>query len=293
MRLAQYDILKGIAIIMMVAFHARDVHFIDQVGRLFHMAVFFILSGWFFDGVNFKSWLSFLHYAKKQLVRLWLPIVLCGGVFVVLHNQLIEWNLISELAADQYIDSSYCCPQWGVDEMTRQMLLAPSTFANYSQLAAAFWFLQSLLFVTIGYCGVSWGVSRVSGRVLVVQSIISLVIVLLGQYKCLPCVRYIGGEHTVTAYFLFHVGVVLKRYGLSVERLGVGMRSLVAVVSLLGLIILANFGSVSLAQNKFPNVLFLLTCSILGWYLLLAISLYLKRVSFLAYIGRHTMPIAW
>ena len=88
MRQPQYDILKGIAIIMMVAFHARDVHFVDHVGRLFHMAVFFILAGWFFDGVHYKSGLAFLHYAKKQIIRLWIPIVLWGGLFVVLHMRV-------------------------------------------------------------------------------------------------------------------------------------------------------------------------------------------------------------
>jgi len=77
-RVATYDVLKGIAIIMMVALHARAPYCARHFGALFLMPVFFILAGWFFDFKYAETAASCIRYTKKRFRRLWWPMFFWG-----------------------------------------------------------------------------------------------------------------------------------------------------------------------------------------------------------------------
>ena len=73
------DSMRGIGIVLMVLGHSGfpGTDFI----YLFHMALFFMLSGWLF---SLRGGLA--HFAKRKLVTLWLPFVAANTVFTVCNN---------------------------------------------------------------------------------------------------------------------------------------------------------------------------------------------------------------
>ncbi|MBQ9632326.1 MAG: acyltransferase family protein, partial [Lachnospiraceae bacterium] len=78
----EIDILKAVGIICMVAGHsgAPFSHFI----YLFHMAIFFIASGFFFKDRDSNDLHSLISAIKRKLRQLWLPFVLWHTFFVLM-----------------------------------------------------------------------------------------------------------------------------------------------------------------------------------------------------------------
>lgn len=64
MREIKYDIAKGLGIILMVAAHANIPA--KSFIYLFHMPLFFIISGYFFKPEYCKDLNSLLQFIKKQ-----------------------------------------------------------------------------------------------------------------------------------------------------------------------------------------------------------------------------------
>lgn len=65
-RIPEIDILKGIAIILVVIGHTRVPG--NSFIYLFHMVVFFITSGYFYSEKSCETPQSMLHFAKRKLV---------------------------------------------------------------------------------------------------------------------------------------------------------------------------------------------------------------------------------
>ena len=75
--------MRGIGIVLMVLGHSGfpGTDFI----YLFHMALFFMLSGWLFSLRGGP-----VHFIKRKAVTLWLPFVLANTAFTVLNNLFLK-----------------------------------------------------------------------------------------------------------------------------------------------------------------------------------------------------------
>jgi Fucose 4-O-acetylase and related acetyltransferases len=71
--------MRGIGIVLMVLGHSGFPG-TDYI-YLFHMALFFMLSGWFFSLRG-----GLVHFVRRKLVTLWLPFVAANTVFTVCNN---------------------------------------------------------------------------------------------------------------------------------------------------------------------------------------------------------------
>jgi len=290
MREKTFDVLKGIGIIMMVAFHARAPYCIRHFGCLFHMAVFFILAGWFFDLEYSKDSTSVIRYVKKRILRLWWPLCLWGGVFMLLHNVFIDWHLISDLGVDVPVPPGYQCPHWDYNHFLKHIARIPLTLANSAPLGGALWFVQTLFFASCGYCVVTWIIRKVGLNVPYAQTCVSAAFLLAGQYSPWPLFRACDIGRILTAYALIHIGVLLRSKDLKIKRLRPSLQLLVAMASFCILLAMSPLGSVALSSNKFTSCTFLIVCSVSGWYFLLSISSFIENRT-LSYIGEHTLPI--
>ena len=67
------DSMRGIGIVLMVLGHAGFPG--SSFIYLFHMALFFMLSGWFFSPHTGESAHRLARFAKRKVVTLWLPFV--------------------------------------------------------------------------------------------------------------------------------------------------------------------------------------------------------------------------
>ena len=83
MRNMLVDTGKGIAIILMCIGHAYCPDALFYFIYMFHMAFFFMMSGYFFSDKNLDNPKAFVW---KRITGLWVPFVKWGLIFVLLHN---------------------------------------------------------------------------------------------------------------------------------------------------------------------------------------------------------------
>ncbi len=88
------DLVKGMGILLMV-FRHTEAPFSEFV-LLFHMAIFFIASGYLFDESKINNVKSLVRYYFKKIRGLWLPYFGFMSLFVLLHNIFLELNIITD-----------------------------------------------------------------------------------------------------------------------------------------------------------------------------------------------------
>ena len=131
-RIDWLDITKFIAISLMVWLHAGVPYAVDSFVHVFHMPVFFIVSGWCFNEAKHTSFGRFLLSRAKMLLvpYLFWAVILYAG-----------WNVFYLLT-----DPSGCVP---VAEFVRGLLWAN---AEISPFASIQWFLTCMFFSQL----ISW-----------------------------------------------------------------------------------------------------------------------------------------
>lgn len=302
------DFVKGAAIVLMVAGHAAT----DWEGfkgfsnwfNLFHMPVFLFVAGWFFKSSCCENLIQVRSFVWKKILRLWWPCFLWSELAVLAHNALIRLNIhtdnprflelfhgrLAEL--NQFYD-------------TGQMLCRcfETLFSrNLDRLCGAMWFVLVLLIVLCGYCAVSCLLRMAAHRleldpdetVVIGQSAIAVVSVLMAKYwmpaSISRIIFFAGGEKTLTSYFLFHIGVLLRSFDLRSDKLTVKWQVPVVVASCIVSCGLLKFGTLSLITNSYPSICHLVVGAFCGWFLLLSMSRF-PGAGLLAFIGQHSMAI--
>ena len=86
-----WDIVKGIGIILVVIGHSGCPAYLKHFIYLFHMGLFFFISGMFLSNPNLNN---LKQFTQKKLNRLYIPFIITGIILVLLHNILyhIGWN---------------------------------------------------------------------------------------------------------------------------------------------------------------------------------------------------------
>lgn len=121
------DVVKGIGIVLMVIRHAR-APFSDFV-LLFHMAVFFIASGFLLSCSYAETFSGIIKFVKKKIRSLWVPYFLYTCAFLLLNNFFIKINvytnnpkfLIESILEEGYVRLG---ETFGVSEILRQIAKA-------------------------------------------------------------------------------------------------------------------------------------------------------------------------
>ncbi len=94
----KWDMVKGIGIIFMVLGHSGIPCSIHDFIYLFHMGLFFFVSGYFLklpkNYEEIKWHQDYYLFVKKKLKALWLPFVEYGLFFLALHNVFYDILLI-------------------------------------------------------------------------------------------------------------------------------------------------------------------------------------------------------
>lgn len=88
------DILKGIGIFLMVFRHARAPF--SEFVLLFHMALFFIASGYLYKKEKCNSINNLVIYIKAKLRHLWIPYFITSSCFILLNNFFLKINIYTD-----------------------------------------------------------------------------------------------------------------------------------------------------------------------------------------------------
>lgn len=286
------DSMRGIGIVLMVLGHAGFPG--SSFIYLFHMALFFMLSGWFFSPHTGESAHRLARFAKRKVVTLWLPFVAANTVYTLLTNLFLKVNILT--GDERILDlpgNLVTTPVTIKDIIGRTAHW--SVFDGGTQLGGAMWFIQALFQISLLYAGVEFLLKKLlrSGDTLIPQGLLAGVLLWLGWQAQRIGWNVWGLGIAASCYCLFYLGTVLRRT--TRESIPAYQRGIFAAAAFAVLLILGRLGSVGLAGNGYSSPIFLLVTSLAGWVLVreaacLTAPLPCVRAA-LAYLGRATMPI--
>ena len=173
------DSMRGIGIVLMVLGHAGFPG--SSFIYLFHMALFFMLSGWFFSPHTGESAHRLARFAKRKVVTLWLPFVAANTVYTLLTNLFLKVNILT--GDERILDlpgNLITTPVTIKDIIGRTAHW--SVFDGGTQLGGAMWFIQALFQISLLYAGVEFLLKKLlrSGDTLIPQGLLAGVLLWLG-----------------------------------------------------------------------------------------------------------------
>ncbi len=296
-RSVEIDLTKGLAVILMVIGHTETPA--QNFIYLFHMAVFFMASGYLYKERASDSRASVKEYILRKIKGLWFPYALWTAIFSVLRNVFIDLNIYTAnpmILAE--VESRYAelTPYWTVKEIVLNIIKGCILPGNV-QVGGSLWFLATLLHITVLYVVIDFVFKQVlsSKSVMIAQGIVSVVFLLLGYWFSLNGIFLFGMVRMFSFYCLFYLGFVFNKYKETLLDHNAVKTGLVMIASFLLLLLYDHLGGIALGENDFMDPIFMLTASIAGWLLLYAGAAVLKRVPFLcktiSYIGENSLPI--
>lgn len=130
----QLNVLKGWGIFLVIVGHASlNAGMLRDFIYLFHVPLFFLLSGYFMKD---KSMAAILPFLKKKIKRLYLPFFYWGVPFILLTSTFAMWGLIGNSTEFSLIT---CVKE----------ILKMAVFKYTAPFLGGFWFLKSLLVSSI------------------------------------------------------------------------------------------------------------------------------------------------
>ncbi|WP_321332309.1 acyltransferase family protein [uncultured Bacteroides sp.] len=279
MRDNKISIAKGIGIILMVIGHSGCPDFLHDFIYMFHMPLFFFLSGYFFKYdyvLNNKK-----DFALKRFKGLYVPYVKWAFLFLLLHNVFYYLNVYNSMYGFKDSVSSL----YSIKEFAYRLYLIFCKMSGAEQLLGGYWFLRELLLAAlISMFGlilfrnhkILFLFSTLIGTVLF--SYLNFHIPFLGiNYRTLLSTSiYVGGS----IYFAKEKFILYNSTMLFLVALSVGLA--------------AFFMPLTMMNVVGWKIGYLFVVAFLGIYLVLNISKYLSNTPLskgLIYIGDNTIII--
>lgn len=285
----------------MIIRHARAPY--SSFVLLFHMAIFFIASGYLYNHNNTDNIASLILYIRKKIRSLYLPYIAYMVIYLLLHNMFISLNIYTDNMAIQsssMIEDAYASiEEYHTISQTIRLVLKSTLFQASTQLGGAFWFLQVLLVVMIGYAIIEYCIKLVVAdkkKVVLVQGAIAVIALLLGWCCHVYGWWAKGLNRCCSVYALICLGMFLKDYSVMQKLYEHCKTWIVMTGSLFILLGGYNKGYISIASNDVENPLFFLLMSAAGWCLLYSLANCLVNIKWkvykiFCYISVHSMPI--
>ncbi len=294
-RLIEIDVLKGLAIILVVLGHSGVP--ITRFLYLFHVAVFIISSGFFYRDTTSDSIGNLQCFILRKIKQLWLPYFIWNTIFVLLNNIFIKINIYTDNAEVlQFIPNSKTVVHsyLSFHEIVVSILKG-AAFKGDAQIGGAMWFLVILLFLSVAYGALDYLIKKTFNiKSIYLQGVLSTTFLLLGYIMSLKGIGLFGLAKVLSLYCLFYFGVFLGRHKTVYNNQESILWFATMVFSFLLLLLLYRFGTVSLVNNSYINPLFLITSSLAGWFFLFGLSRIICSLNINAifeYVGENTLSI--
>lgn len=271
-------VAKAIGIICVVVGHSGCPEYIRNLIYLFHMPLFFFISGYCFKD---KYLNVFRDFARQRIKGLYLPFIKWTCLFVLLHNLFFCLNLYN--------------PQFGIGngvlyynfrDILLHLFYAIFRFDSQEQLLGVFWFINSLFF---GYFIFYFCLKFID------KSYFSLLILMILAYLLILFnvkVPYIGFRSIYPAFFIT-LGYIYKH---RIEQSIPSHRMHLLFFLGGGLLIAAFFLKTEILKvsisSFFPYTLF----AFIGCLFIINISKFIceycnRYFTFISYIGNHSFEI--
>lgn len=269
-------IAKALGIIMMVIGHSGCPAIIGNFIYFFHMPLFFVCSGYFFNEILDKGLLQSFYI--KRIKGLYIPYLKWSLFFLMIHNLLLYMYIIN---------SHYYHIQDCIRQFIKIVLMM-----DYELLIRPFWFIKelflaSLLVATISLCRKCL-FSKIDNTLLLILFLFASIL-----SKFCPTIPIIGDcsvlLFSVTYYY---TGIVIYKH-----------RNIIIQSNSINIIILIILFICCIVWNNIVDMRFTTTINHLPYYILSVLGIILtfnvsiklnhrlSDGSIIYYIGNHTMPI--
>lgn len=283
MRDKRVSISKGICIILMVYCHAGCMNFLHDFIYMFHMPLFFFMSGYCFKEKYRTNVLSFM---KNKVRGIWWPYVKWVSIFVLLHNLFLRLGVFYEGFVYRNVTMRY----YSMSEICLN-LLNTLRFCHGELLLAGFWFLFTLFGASIIFIFL---IKTIKDLYWAAAVVFCLMLIFKSFSFSLPFL-HLGDKELQATFFMF-IGYMFKCNQMANGILSSFITKRIVVLILVALVIV---GSV-----YFPSQMIKLDIKTIVPYTLFAIpgilmvmslaSFILKNnmaTKVLMYIGDNTLPI--
>lgn len=279
----------------MVAGHSGTpgTHFI----YLFHMAIFFIASGYCFNIRHSKNIDEFIKYLRKKIKTLWFPYFFWMMVFAILHNYFIRINIYTDNSkilkqlSGPYINTTQ---YWTLKDILENIMKSFLLHGG-SQIGGAMWFIATLFELVIVYCLIDTMLKYFNKNTTLSQGLISIIFLGIGFSLSIMGKTLFGFSKVFSYYILYYLGYLCKRCNIYKSRIKPNTHIIIFSCSMLVLFIMNKLGSIDLGANSYVNPLYLLIVSFAGWQFLYEIAELIKKnqelCKILIVIGQNTLPI--
>lgn len=274
------DIAKAYAIILVVIGHA-GAPFTNFI-YLFHMALFFFISGYFYKD---KYSDNPIRLIINRLKTLYIPFLKYELIYLFLHNVFFDFFIYSDKTG--YLNQG---SNLYTNEQFISALKSIIKFVGTEQLAGAFWFLTTLFWVNLIFVVISFVTIKVFKQYYeYIRFILILLSFILGNsFTYNNYEFYYSINVSLVAVSIYYCGYLYRK-----NEAIIRMNIISALLSLVFLIYNSFNGHIEMGLNKYPSPMFFLFNSLIGIYLIIYISKILtnKDIRLLKYIGKNSLTI--
>lgn len=283
------DVMKGMLIILVV--YAHTWPWCRNWIYLFHMAVFLMASGYCYKG-GINSVKELVNYTFRKIKSLYIPFVMCNGLFYCLSNVFIKIYVYTDNPDFLLSTSSFPVDQsiikaMGLSELVIK-LAKTLAFVGVSQLGTATWFFTILFIVQIVHATFNFLANKANEKQKIILNVVLLIINLLAA-------QYITMFHITGLFVIVRFPCCYAAYLLGVLVRRIKWKKLytwwMGLISLVLLIILNFFSSIELSGENIDNIVVFVITSLSGWILMLSLAKMIRTNRILEFIGKHTISI--
>lgn len=268
------NIAKALGIILVVAGHCLDKDITNFI-YLFHMPMFFMISGYLYRNKD----VDIFGYCKKKIKSIYIPFIKWNIIFLILHNVFFDIGFYKEGVLNLHrIDGI------GFIEDLFSILF----LTHMEQVTAPSWYLRVFFVTSILY--------MLAHRYIASRKCLFYISILI--YVCVYILFYIGEiKGSIMIYItLIMIAFVFMTWGEFYKKieLKINYNLKYNILAFLMLVILSRYGHINIVSIEFENPFFLMITSFVGTYFILGISTILVRSRLkksLIYIGNHTCII--
>ncbi len=294
MRDSSFSICKAIAIIFVVLSHAGAPGWINHWIFQFHVPIFFICAGYFFNTKYLNDERTFLAHRIKGL---YIPFVKWSLVFLCLHNLFFPLGILSETYGNA---AGGVLHPYSWHDFSQRLWSILFNMSGYDEfLGGTFWFFRALLVASILFLVLFkiFQHLRIARSKSEVAWIIMGCALIFAMWQVLGGLRVTGlaqgGYREFMGLYLMSVGFVFKE-----QREKFALNGLTALICLGITVLGAHYFPTSMGYKAtFAQFAGFLLPSVAGFFFIYYISTLLNRMKIgflkkgLVYIGDHTLYI--
>lgn len=285
------DVMKGILIILVVVGHSgyRHINFI----YLFHMAIFFMISGYLFNDKYTYSSQMIQKFIKEKIKKIWLPYFTWSVIFVCVNNVFLRLHIYSDTEINHDVVNITASSFYHLRDMGLKILQG-FYFSTRTEMGGTFWFFKTLFGVSVLYAVIDFITKQFIRKERtreIIHSIAGGIFLAVGYICKLKNIMFFSIPIILSIYLLFHIGVMIRKKQV-MER--IPKKGIISVASFVLLLICQRTGKISININEYSNPVFLIIASLAGWNLVYVLSEKiepLKLGQWLNEVGKHSLII--